>query len=341
MPNDLRVVPPLEQRGFGEALAHRGLSPPTRHPVTTLQINVGWRCDLACTHCHVEAGPKRTEMMDRETADRILTVLRGSPSVTTVDLTGGAPELNAQFRHLVVGARALGLQVIDRCNLTILLEPGQEDTAEFLAEHRVRVVASLPCTSEEAVDAQRGRHVFERSIEALHKLGRLGYGRPDSPLTLDLVYNPPGATLPPPQAELEASYRQELKEHFGVEFHRLLAITNMPIRRFARALEREGKADAYTSLLIAHFNPETVSELMCRSLVSVGYDGRLHDCDFNQMLDLPLGGKARTIWEVADRDGQALLRLYGGPGIGLRRKLAEREIKARSRRRNGSNGDRA
>ncbi len=303
MPNDLTVVQPFRERGFSEALGRRGLGPLTRHPVTTLQINVGWRCDLACTHCHVEAGPNRTEMMDRKTADRVLTLLRGSPSVTTVDLTGGAPELNAQFRHLVVGARALGLQVIDRCNLTILLEPGQEDTAEFLAEHCVRVVASLPCISEETVDAQRGRRVFERSIEALHKLGRLGYGLPGSALTLDLVYNPPGATLPPPQAELEATFRRELRTRFGIEFNRLLAITNMPIRRFARTLEREGKADAYTALLIAHFNPETVSELMCRSLVSVGYDGRLHDCDFNQMLDLPLGGKACTIREVSDPAG--------------------------------------
>ena len=303
MPNDLTVVQPFRERGFSETLSRRGLAPLIRHPVTTLQINVGWRCDLACTHCHVEAGPNRTEMIDRKTADRILTVLRDSPSVTTVDLTGGAPELNAQFRHLVVGARALGLQVIDRCNLTILLEPGQEDTAEFLAEHCVRVVASLPCISEETVDAQRGRRVFERSIEALHKLGRLGYGLPGSGLTLDLVYNPPGATLPPPQAELEATFRRELRTRFGIEFHRLLAITNMPIRRFARTLEREGKADAYTALLIAHFNPETVSELMCRSLVSVGYDGRLHDCDFNQMLDLPLGGKACTIWEVSDLAG--------------------------------------
>jgi radical SAM/Cys-rich protein len=308
MSSDHTCVQPVEQHGFDKALAHRGLAPLVRHPVTTLQINVGWRCDLACTHCHVEAGPKRTEMMDRKTADRVLTVLRASPSVTIVDLTGGAPELNAQFRHLVVGARALGLQVIDRCNLTILFEPGQEDTAEFLAEHCVGVVASLPCTTEETVDAQRGRRVFERSIEGLHKLADLGYGRPGSPLTLDLVYNPPGATLPPPQAELEATYRHELRKRFGIEFNRLLAITNMPIRRFARALEREGKADAYASLLIAHFNPETVSELMCRSLVSVGYDGRLHDCDFNQMLDLPIGGKARTIWEVTD-----LAALDGNP----------------------------
>jgi radical SAM/Cys-rich protein len=300
MRNDLAIAQPRETRDFGEMLDRRGLAPLTRRPTETLQINVGWRCDLACTHCHVEAGPNRTEMMNRETADRILAVLRGSPSVTTVDLTGGAPELNPQFRHLVVGARALGLQLIDRCNLTVLLEPGQEDTAEFMAEHRVRVVASLPCTTADTVDAQRGRRVFERSIEALHKLAHLGYGRPDSPLALDLVYNPSGATLPPPQAELEATYRRELKERFGIEFHRLLAITNMPIRRFARALEREGRTDAYHSLLVAHFNPEAVSEVMCRSLVSIGYDGRLHDCDFNQMLDLPLGGKARTIWDVTD-----------------------------------------
>jgi radical SAM/Cys-rich protein len=308
MPSDLAAVQPLEPREFGQMLDRRGIAPLTRHPAVTLQVNVGWRCDLACTHCHVEAGPNRTEMMDRKTADRILALLRSSPSVATVDLTGGAPEMNPQFRHLVVGARTLGLQVIDRCNLTILLEPGQEDTAEFLAEHRVRVVASLPCYSAETVNEQRGRHVFERSIEALHKLGRLGYGRPGSPLALDLVYNPPGPTLPPPQAELEATYRSELRERFGIEFHRLLAITNMPIRRFARRLEREGKADAYRALLIAHFNPETVYGLMCRSLVSVGYDGRLHDCDFNQMLDLPLGGKARTIWEVAD-----LAELEGDP----------------------------
>ncbi len=308
MSNDPESLEPFEACGFGELLDRRGIAPLTRHPTSTLQINVGWRCDLACTHCHVEAGPKRSETMDRKTADRILALLRASPSVTTVDLTGGAPELNPQFRQLVTGARALGLQLIDRCNLTVLLEPGQEDTAEFLAEHRVRVVASLPCYGAAAVDEQRGRGVFERSIEALHRLGRLGYGRPGSPLTLDLVYNPPGATLPPPQAELEASYRLELRERFGIEFHHLLAITNMPIRRFARQLEREGKAAAYSALLIAHFNPETVYGLMCRSLVSVGYDGRLHDCDFNQMLDLPLGGKARTIWEVAD-----LAELEGDP----------------------------
>jgi len=300
MSSELRVVRPAAFRDFGEALARRGLAPLTRDPVTTLQINVGWRCDLACSHCHVEAGPKRIEMMSRETADRVLAVLRGSPSVATVDLTGGAPELHPQFRHLVVGARELGLEVIDRCNLTVLLEPGQKDTAAFLAEQRVRVIASLPCFTAAVVDAQRGRRVFERSIEALRELGRLGYGRAGSGLTLDLVYNPAGAELPPPQAELEASYRRELKQRFGIEFNRLLALANMPIRRFARALEREGRAGTYLDLLIDHFNPETVASVMCRGLVSVGHDGRLHDCDFNQMLDLPLGGKPCTIWEIDD-----------------------------------------
>jgi len=308
MPAEPVLAQQPEPRDFDALLRQHDLAPLTRRPVTTLQINVGWRCDLACTHCHVEAGPKRTEMMDRETADRLLVLLRGSPSITTVDLTGGAPELNPQFRHLVVGARALGRQVIDRCNLTILLEPGQEDTAAFLAEHGVRVVASLPCIDAKTVDRQRGRRVFERSIEALHRLGRLGYGEPGSALTLDLVYNPSGPNLPPPQAELEALYRRELRERFGIEFHHLLAIANMPIRRFARRLESEGQADAYESLLIERFNPETVDDLMCRSLVSVGYDGRLHDCDFNQMLDLPLGHKPRTIWQISD-----LAELEGDP----------------------------
>jgi len=294
------VQPASERFDFETILDRRAVAHLSRGKVSTLQVNVGWRCDLACHHCHVEAGPNRTEMMDRETADRILTVLRSSPAVTTLDLTGGAPELNRQFRHLVKGARTLGLEVIDRCNLTVLLVPGQEDTAEFLAEHAVKIVASLPCYTEKPVNQQRGQNVFERSIEAIRMLGRLGYGRPGSRLGLDLVFNPPGATLPPPQPELEATYRFELRERFGIEFHHLLAITNMPIRRFAHTLEREGNMEAYLSLLVNHFNPEAVPELMCRSLVSVGYDGRLHDCDFNQMLDLPIGGRARSIWDVGD-----------------------------------------
>jgi radical SAM/Cys-rich protein len=284
---------------FTQALDRHGITPLRRGSVTTLQVNVGLRCDLACHHCHVEAGPNRTEMMDRRTADRVLEVLQNSPLVSTLDITGGAPELNAQFRYLVRGARKLELQVIDRCNLTVLLEPGQEDTPAFLADNGVKLIASLPCYDDENVDQQRGRGVFGRSIEALQRLGRLGFGQPGSELGLDLVHNPIGATLPPAQAELEKQYRVELRERFGIEFHRLLTITNMPIRRFAHTLKREGLTDNYQSLLRDHFNPKTVAELMCREIVSVSYDGRLYDCDFNQMLDLPIGAAAPTLWDVS------------------------------------------
>jgi radical SAM/Cys-rich protein len=256
--------------------------------VETLQVNVGRRCDLACHHCHVEAGPKRREMMTPRTAEHVLRVLERNPRLTTLDITGGAPELHEVFRPLVRGARALGRRVIDRCNLTVLLEPGQEDTAVFLAAHGVDVVASLPCYGADNVDRQRGRGVFDRSIEALRRLNALGYGVEGSGLGLDLVYNPQGATLPPDQGALEARYREELREGFGIAFRHLLTITNMPIRRFARQLEREGRSAEYLSLLVNHFNPDTVPALMCRSLVSVGWDGALYDCDFNQMLELPL-----------------------------------------------------
>jgi radical SAM/Cys-rich protein len=271
-----------------------------RGPVEVLQVNVGRRCDLACHHCHVEAGPKRRETMERATADRVLWLLERNPAVRCLDLTGGAPELCDQFRHLVRGARAAGRQVIDRCNLTILFEPGQADTADFLAAHAVKVVASLPCYTPENVDRQRGRDVFDRSIAALRLLNGLGYGRPGSPLELDLVYNPLGASLPPAQSELEATYREELLAGFGIEFHRLVTITNMPIKRFAHALARDGRSGEYMSLLVNHFNPDTVPALMCRSLVSVGWDGALYDCDFNQMLELPLGAGPRTLWEIED-----------------------------------------
>lgn len=281
---------------FADHLAAAGLPPLRRGRVTTLQLNVGARCDLACHHCHVEAGPKRTEAMSRRTAERVLALLAASPGVTLLDLTGGAPELNDCFRLLVEGARGLGRRVIDRCNLTVLFEPGQEDTPEFLAAHEVEVVASLPCYGAENVDAQRGRRVFERSIEALRRLNALGYGAEGSPLVLDLVYNPLGPTLPPPQKELEARYREELLARFGIRFRRLLTLTNMPIRRFAHALEREGRLEAYQALLVAHFNADTLPAVMCRSLVSVDWQGRLFDCDFNQMLELPLGGGVSTIW---------------------------------------------
>jgi radical SAM/Cys-rich protein len=292
---------------FTRALGERG--PLRRAAVTTLQINVGKRCNQACHHCHVEAGPRRTEMMTAATAARILEVLEATPSIHTVDITGGAPELNPNFRDLVIRSRELGKRVIDRCNLTVLFEPGQEELADFLAGHGVAVTASLPCYTADNVEAQRGRGVFDKSIEALRLLNRLGYGDPDTGLELDLVYNPVGAFLPPPQAGLEADYKRELGEAFGVRFNRLLTITNMPISRFAHMLARDGKHDEYMSLLVNHFNPETIDGLMCRQLVSVGYDGTLYDCDFNQMLELEIGGLGpgvRTIDDVAslsDLDG--------------------------------------
>ncbi len=291
---------------FAATLAAHGLGRLRRTRTTTLQVNVGKRCNQACHHCHVEAGPRRTEMMGEAVVARVLALLAASPGVDLVDVTGGAPELDPHFRWLVREARRLGRRVIDRCNLTILFEPGMADLAEFLAAHRVAVVASLPCYSAENVEKQRGRGVFEQSIAALRILNGLGYGQPGSGLTLDLVYNPVGAFLPPPQAVLEARYRSELRARFGIEFCRLLTITNMPIARFADWLRRTGQDAAYMSLLVNHFNPATVPGLMCRSLVSVGWDGRLYDCDFNQMLEIPLGAgngaAARTIWDLASLD---------------------------------------
>jgi len=293
---------------FDRTLSQRGAGELTRSEVTTLQVNVGKRCDLACHHCHVEAGPKRSEAMDAATAARVIDLLERNPGIATLDLTGGAPELNPHFRELVRGARALGRQVIDRCNLTVFFQSGQDDTPAFLAEQGVKVVASLPCYTAENVEQQRGRHVFARSIEALTQLNRLGYGRGDGLLELDLVYNPLGPSLPPAQAELEATYRDELHELFGLRFDRLVTITNMPIKRFAHALEREGRYGEYLSLLVNHFNPATVPALMCRHLVSVGYDGAVYDCDFNQMLELPLGGATASIWDLDD-----LSQLAGAP----------------------------
>jgi len=295
----MAVAQPIQrpEPDFAATLAAHDLSLRRGRP-KTLQVNVGRRCDLACHHCHVEAGPTRTEALDGATAERILELLEACPDFETLDLTGGAPELSPQFRRLVEGARQLGRNVIDRCNLTVLFQPGQEDTAGFLARHDVRVVASLPCYTPENVDAQRGRHVFARSIEALRELNALGYGRPGSRRILDLVYNPLGASLPPPQAELESRYRRELHELFGIEFHHLIAIANMPIRRFAHALARDGEEAAYMALLVAHFNPATVAGLMCRDTVSVGWDGSLSDCDFNHMLELPPGASARSVWDL-------------------------------------------
>ena len=301
-PDDARRTATFGGADFDGTLADHGSGALRRARVTTLQVNVGKRCDLACHHCHVEAGPRRSEMMDGPTAERVLWLLERNPGIDTLDLTGGAPELNAQFRTLVRGARALGRQVIDRCNLTVLFEAGQEDTAAFLAEKRVKVVASLPCYSKENVEKQRGRHVFDRSIRALQLLNELGYARPGSGLALDLVYNPVGPSLPPAQAQLEGDYRKELSELFGIQFTQLATIPNMPIKRFAHALQRDGEHETYMSLLVNHFNADTVPALMCRQTLSVGWDGQLYDCDFNQMLELPLGRRTRTIFDFDDLD---------------------------------------
>jgi radical SAM/Cys-rich protein len=285
---------------FQQILTRHDLAPLCRAEVTTLQVNIGLRCNLACHHCHVESGPKRSEAMGRREVVRILELLESNPRIEVLDVTGGAPELSDQFRFLVRGARALGRRVIDRCNLTVFFEVGQEDTPEFLAEHEVEIVASLPCYTLENVEAQRGRGVFVPSIEALQRLNALGYGRVDSPLRLDLVYNPGGAFLPPAQAELEAQYREELHTHFGIEFHRLITITNMPIKRFARDLSRAGQESKYLSLLADHFNPATVEGLMCRSTLSIDHTGRFHDCDFNLALGIEVSRPARTIFDVED-----------------------------------------
>jgi radical SAM/Cys-rich protein len=296
---------PAASPSFAAAIRESGLSRLVRDRVTTLQVNVGRLCNLACHHCHVEAGPTATDVMPADVASRLVELLDLNPSIELLDLTGGAPEMNPSFRALVEAARRRGRRVIDRCNLTIFFENGHGDLPEFLAAHEVHVVASLPCYTAGNVDRQRGRGVFDGSIQALHRLNALGYGRSGSPLRLDLVYNPLGPSLPPPQATLEADYREELGRLFGIEFHSLLTITNMPIRRFAWTLERTGRHGEYMSLLVNHFNPATVDGLMCRTLVSVGYDGRVYDCDFNQMLDMPIGAAAhgvRTIWDVDDLD---------------------------------------
>lgn len=291
---------PLAERpapDFARTLAERGLAL-WRAETTTLQLNVGKLCNQACHHCHVEAGPRRMEIMPRAVAERVLTLLARSPAITTLDLTGGAPELNPSFRWLVEEARRLGRRVIDRCNLTVLSEPGQSDLAEFLAARDVEIIASLPCYGAKNVDEQRGRGVFDSSIAALRQMNALGYGTGGTRV-LNLVYNPNGAFLPPDQATLEARYRVELAEHFGVTFDHLFTITNLPIARYADYLDARGKFDEYMSLLVTHLNPRAVAGVMCRSLVSVGWDGTLYDCDFNQMLELPLGGgAARSIFDL-------------------------------------------
>jgi radical SAM/Cys-rich protein len=261
--------------------------PPIRRDrLSTLQVNLGYRCNQSCVHCHVGAGPNRTEQMDGRTVAQVLEFARSS-GVQTLDLTGGAPELSPHFRGLVADARALGLHVIDRCNLTILEEPGQKGLAEFLAAQGVEVVASLPCYLEENVNAQRGKGVFEDSIRGLQRLNELGYGIEDGRV-LNLVYNPQGAQLPPPQASLEADYRRHLGERYGVRFNRLLTLANMPISRFGSMLRSTAQFDGYMELLRGAHRPENLDAVMCRTLISVDWRGYVYDCDFNQMLDMPM-----------------------------------------------------
>lgn len=264
-----------------------------RGQLTTLQVNLGYLCNQTCVHCHVDAGPRRTEIMQRETVDTILEFLKAS-NVKTLDLTGGAPEMNPHFRYLVDAACQLGVQVIDRCNLTILSETGYEGLAEFLAEHKVEVSASLPCYLGENVDAQRGKGVFADSIAGLKKLNALGYGVEGSGLTLNLVYNPTGTSLPPSQLELEAAYKKELEERFDIVFNQLFTITNMPIKRFGSWLISKGEFEYYMQQLKDNYQAANVDGVMCRSLLSIDWQGYVYDCDFNQMLDLPLPSKEQT-----------------------------------------------
>lgn len=300
---------------FDQALSGNGCGVLLREETKTLQINVGKFCNQACHHCHVEAGPKRIEIMPLEVARRVVKILAASPSITSVDITGGAPELNRSFEWVVGEARKLGKHIIDRCNLTVLFEPRKEHLAEFLAENNVEIIASLPCYNASNVDQQRGRGVFEKSIRALQLLNQLGYGIADSRLNLNLVYNPLGASLPPPQEKLEADYKKQLREHFGIQFHHLYTLTNMPVKRFAAYLEQNHMFEPYMSLLVNHFNPSTVSQLMCRSLVNVGWDGKLYDCDFNQMLDIEMrreGGEPLTVWNLDSFTGLAGNRVDTG-----------------------------
>jgi radical SAM/Cys-rich protein len=272
-------------------MAQAGLRPLKATGITVLQLNVGKLCNQTCRHCHVDAAPDRTESMSRETAALCIEALAKS-EIPTVDITGGAPELNQNFRWLVEQARRLRRHVMDRCNLSVLLLPAQADLAEFLAAHQVEIVASLPYYKVQQTDAQRGDGVFKKSIEGLQRLNQLGYGRPNSGLVLNLVYNPVGAFLPPKQDAIESQFRKELHKHHGIEFNRLYTITNMPISRFLEFLVESGNYDGYMERLANAFNPAAAAGVMCRYTLSVAWDGTLYDCDFNQMLNLPVDQRA-------------------------------------------------
>ncbi len=276
-----------------------------RRRLETLQVNLGYKCNQSCLHCHVNAGPTRTEMMGRETLSDVIAFLKAA-RVAKLDLTGGAPELNPHFRQLVMAARNLGVHVMDRCNLTVVEQPGQEDLPQFLAGNRVEVVASLPCYLEENVNAQRGKGVFESSIRALRALNAIGYGAPETGLVLNLVYNPQGATLPPPQEALELDYHRFLGERFGVRFNRLYVLTNMPIQRFGSMLITKGQFERYMDLLKNAYRPENLDAVMCRDLLSVDWRGQVYDCDFNQMLGVSLAWRGRPTAHLRDLIGTEL-----------------------------------
>nr|VFK19760.1 MAG: radical SAM/Cys-rich domain-containing protein [Candidatus Kentron sp. LFY] len=297
----LTTLPHLQSRQFPPLARGDNL--------VTLQLNLGYRCNQSCAHCHVGASPHRSEEMSAATSDAVLDFLNKG-TVSTLDLTGGAPELNAGFRRLVMEARRLGMRVIDRCNLTVLEEPAQVGLAEFLASQQVEIIASLPCYLEQNVDGQRGKGVFGASIRALERLNTLGYGRDDTGLLLNLAYNPTGAFLPPPQQQLEDDYRRELMARYGVVFNNLYTLINMPIRRFGSTLRSSGQFDEYLQLLKGAFEFQNLEHVMCRSLVSVDWEGWLYDCDFNQMLNLPLKMAGRSRVHVGEL---ANLRLLGNP----------------------------
>jgi radical SAM/Cys-rich protein len=278
-----------------------------RTKLDTLQVNLGYKCNQSCVHCHVNAGPNRTEMMDWQTVQTVLHFMRLS-GVQLLDITGGAPELNPHFRDMVKQARASNVRVMDRCNLTILGEPGQEDLAGFLADHAVEITASLPCYTEELVDRQRGKGVYEKSIAAIRKLNALGYAKPGSGLTLNLVYNPQGPSLPPAQDKLEADYKRILGETFGIVFDRLFTLANMPIQRFGSTLISKGQFAPYMKLLRDSYREDNLATVMCRTLISVDWQGYVYDCDFNQMLGLPLAIVGKPKVKLAELIGRDLER---------------------------------
>jgi radical SAM/Cys-rich protein len=280
-----------------------------RKRLEILQINLGYRCNLSCVHCHVNAGPKRTEMMQRETIEQVLTLAEAA-NIHSLDLTGGAPEMHPDFRYLVRAARDRGIDVIDRCNLTILEEPEYTDLAEFLAAQQVNIVASLPCYLEDNVDKQRGKGVFKNSLTALQRLNRLGYGQPDSQLKLDLVFNPQDAVLPPDQQQLEHAYKQHLQQHYGIVFNRLFAMANMPIQRFGSCLISQGGFASYLALLKDSFRSDNLDNLMCLNTLSIDWQGYVYDCDFNQMLAMPVGIADKSRMHISELN---LQQLQGAP----------------------------